>query len=187
MSSALPTPPRRQAGLAPNTFSEMRKARLRREVDSHLEAVVDQKGTTGSVWTRPHTELGLDPSSSTPSSKCMKRTLNTSLTSFGILKSGSEFLAGGSQDRDRGQRAQHRTRPTVGGQSDGCFSSQRADFTVSSFHCRKLWKGVFPGAPSMRRYRVASAAPRPPYLSVPATPGPFSHQLSTLRLGLCPG
>ena len=108
MSSALATPPRRQAGLAPNSFSEMRKARLRREVGSHPEAVVDQKGTTGSVCTRPHTELGLDPSSSTPSSKRMKRTLNTSLTSFCILKAGSEFLAGGSQDRERGPRAQHR-------------------------------------------------------------------------------
>lgn len=117
-SSALATPPRRQAGLAPNTFPEMRKARLSREADSHPEAVVDQKDTAGSVRTPPHTELGLDPSSSTPSSKRMNRTLNTSLTSFCILKAARESLAGGSQDQELGQRAQHRIRPMVGGQSD---------------------------------------------------------------------
>ena len=89
LSSALATPPKRQAGLAPNTFPEMRKARLSREADSHPEAVVDQKDAAGSVWTPPQTELGLDPSSSTPSSKRMKRTLNTSLTSFCILKAAS--------------------------------------------------------------------------------------------------
>ena len=131
MSSALATPPRRQAGLAPNSFSEMRKARLRREVGSHPEAVVDQKGTTGSVCTRPHTELGLDPSSSTPSSKRMKRTLNTSLTSFCILKAGSEFLAGGSQDRERGPRAQHRIRPSVGSQSDGSVFLRKGPISPS--------------------------------------------------------
>ena len=74
-----------------------------------------------------------------------------------------------------------------------CYSSQKANFIISSFPCRKLWKGRLPVAPSMRRYRVgldpqaflASATPLLPHLSVPATLCPFSHQDSTLLLGLC--
>lgn len=74
-----------------------------------------------------------------------------------------------------------------------CYSSQKANFIISSSPCRKLWKGGLPVAPSMRRYRVgldpqaflASATPLPPHLSVPATLCLFSHQESTLLLGLC--